>query len=69
MSAVKECYDYNNTCCYDCSPLHDNSYERSWLLPVLLIFAALFFSGSLSVLFILLGIVLLFVKELLEFIF
>ena len=69
MSAVNGCYDCNTTCCYDCSLLHDNSYERSWLLPVLIIFAVLFLFGNLGSLLILLGVILLFGKELLEFIF
>lgn len=68
MSGFNRCSGCNATSCYDCSPPCDNSYKGSWLLPILLIFAALFFTGGLSWLLILLGIVLLFGKELLEFI-
>jgi len=67
MSGFNGC-DCNTHSCYDCGPSCDNSYKGSWLLPILLIFGTLLFSGGLSWLLILLGIVLFFGKELLEFI-
>ncbi|MDF2612979.1 MAG: hypothetical protein K0S71_765 [Clostridia bacterium] len=69
MSGFNGCYGSNIFSGYDCGPSSDNSYKGSWLLPALLIFAAVLFSGSISWLLILLGIFLFFGKELLEFIF
>jgi hypothetical protein len=68
MSGFNGCCGYNATSNYDHSSSCDSGCKGSWLLPALLIFAALFFSGGLSLLLILLGIILLFGKELLEFI-
>lgn len=80
MSDFNGCYNCNgHSYCdchtpfsHDCSSCHPCGPKfkcGSWLLPVLFIFAALCLSGGFSWLLILLGIILLFKKELFKFIF
>ncbi len=68
MSGYGGCYDCDTTSYYTCGPSPHSDDKGSWLLPLLLIFAVLFFCGGLSWILILLGIILLFGKELFNFI-
>ncbi|MDF2877919.1 MAG: hypothetical protein K0S30_1015 [Clostridia bacterium] len=69
MPCFNGCCNCNTNPYNNCSPCHQCDCKKSWLLPALLILAALFFSSGLGLLLILLGVVLLFGKELLTFIF
>ncbi len=68
MSGFGGCYGCDPTCYSDILPDH-STYKGSWLLPVLLIFAALFLCGGFSWILILLGIILLFGSQLFNLIF
>ncbi|WP_070000821.1 hypothetical protein [Cellulosilyticum sp. I15G10I2] len=68
MSGFSGCYDYGPASYNTCGSPSHSDYKGSWLLPVLLILAAFFFCGGLSWILILLGIILLFGKELFNFI-